>query len=85
MALTTGQGRTLRKYTIEKDLAARKSDMILEVGHEMLWGKDPQTLVKAQHQHAQGPARAVQGLWVTDLGDFCRCLVRKRALWGERD
>ena len=47
MALTTGQGRTLRKYTIEKDLAARKSDMILEVGHEMLWGKDPQTLVKA--------------------------------------
>ena len=47
MALITGRGRTLRKYTLEKDLAARKSEMILEIGHEMLWRKDLQTLVKA--------------------------------------
>ena len=47
MALITGRGRTLKKYTIEKDLAARKAEMILEIGHEMLWGKDLQSLVKA--------------------------------------
>ena len=47
MALITGKGRTLRKYTLEKDLAARKAEMIVEIGHEMVWGKDLQTLVKA--------------------------------------
>ena len=47
MALITGRGRTLKKYTIEKDLAARMAEMILEIGHEMLWGKDLQSLVKA--------------------------------------
>ena len=37
----------MKKYTIEKDLEARKAGCILEVGHEMLWGKDLQALVKA--------------------------------------
>ena len=45
MALITGRGRTLRKYTMKKDLAARKAEMIVEIGHEMLWGKDLQTLL----------------------------------------
>ena len=47
LALITGRGRTLKKYTIEKDLEARKAGMILEIGHDMLWGKDLQSLVKA--------------------------------------
>ena len=47
LALITGRGRTLKKYTIEKDLEARKAGLILEVEHEVLWGKDLQTLVKA--------------------------------------
>ena len=45
MALITGQGRTLKKYTIEKDLAARKAALILEIRQQLLWGKDLQTLV----------------------------------------
>ena len=36
----------MKKYTIEKDLAARKAEMIVEVGHEMLWGIDLQSLAK---------------------------------------
>ena len=54
MALITGRGRTLKKYTIEKDLAARKAEMILEIGHEMLWGKDLQSLVKANIAMVKG-------------------------------
>ena len=54
MALITGRGRTLKKYTIEKDLAARKTEMILEIGHEMLWGKDLQSLVKANIAMVKG-------------------------------
>jgi hypothetical protein len=37
----------LKKYTLKEDLALRKADMILEIGHDMLWGKDLQALCKA--------------------------------------
>jgi len=47
LALITGKGRTLKKYTLKEDLALRKSDMVLEIGHDMLWGKDLQQLCKA--------------------------------------
>ena len=39
LALITGKGKTLKKYTLKEDLALRKADMILEIGHDMLWGK----------------------------------------------
>ena len=47
LALITGKGRTLKKYTLKEDLALRKADMILEIGHDMLWGKDLQQPCKA--------------------------------------
>ena len=47
LALITGKGRTLKKYTLKEDLSSRKSDMVLEIGHDMLWGKDLQQLCKA--------------------------------------
>ena len=47
LALITGKGKTLKKYTLKEDLALRKADMILEIGHDMLWGKDLQQLCKA--------------------------------------
>ena len=47
LALITGKGRTLKKYTLKEDLSLRKSDMVLEIGHDMLWGKDLQQLCKA--------------------------------------
>ena len=47
LALITGKGKTLKKYTLKDDFAARKADMILEIGHKMLWGKDFQALCKA--------------------------------------
>ena len=46
-ALITGKGKTLKRYTLKEDLALRKADMILEIGHDMLWGKDLQQLCKA--------------------------------------
>ena len=39
LALITGKGKTLKKYTLKDDFAARKADMILEIGRDMLWGK----------------------------------------------
>ena len=39
LALITGKGKTLKKYTLTDDFAAGKADMILEIGHDMLWGK----------------------------------------------
>jgi hypothetical protein len=45
--LITGKGKTLKKYTLKDDFAARKADMILEIGRKMLWGKDLQALCKA--------------------------------------
>ena len=47
LALITGKGKTLKKYTLKEDLGLRKSDMVLEIGHDMLWGKDLQQLCKA--------------------------------------
>jgi hypothetical protein len=47
LALITGKGKTLKKYTLTDDFAAGKADMILEIGHDMLWGKDLQALCKA--------------------------------------
>ena len=50
LAFITGKGKTgktLKKYTLKDDFAARKADMILEIGHDMLWGKDLQALCKA--------------------------------------
>ena len=47
LALTTGKGKTLKKYTLKDDLALRKADMVVEIGHDMLWGKDLQQLCKA--------------------------------------
>ena len=47
LALITGKGRTLKKYTLKEDLSSRKSDMVLEIGHDMLCGKDLQQLCKA--------------------------------------
>ena len=80
MALITGRGRTLKKYTIEKDLAARKAEMILEIGHEMLWGKDLQSLVKAniiQRCHGEGPPLQVQGIRLLNPSDFTCGLVKQ--------
>ena len=37
----------MKKYTLKEDLGLRKSDMVLEIGHDMLWGKDLQQLCKA--------------------------------------
>ena len=50
LVLITRKGKTLKKYTkytLQDDLALRKADMILEIGHDMLWGKDLQQLCKA--------------------------------------
>ena len=47
LALITGKGKTLKKYTLKDDFAAHKADMILEIGRDMLWGKDLQALCKA--------------------------------------
>lgn len=47
LALITGKGPTIKKYTLEKDFEARKSGMVLEIAREMLWGKDLQALCKA--------------------------------------
>ena len=47
LALITGKGKTLKKYTLKDDFAARKADMILEIGRKMLCGKDLQALCKA--------------------------------------
>ena len=49
LALITGKGRTLKKYTLKEDLSLRKADMVLEIGHDMLWGKDLQQLCKANN------------------------------------
>jgi len=42
LPLITGKGKTLKKHTLK-----RNADMILEIGHDMLWGKDLQQLCKA--------------------------------------
>ena len=39
LALITGKGKTLKKYTLKDDFAARKADMILQIGRDMLCGK----------------------------------------------
>ena len=88
MALITGRGRTLKKYTIEKDFAARKAEIILEIGHEMLWGKDLQSLVKAniiQRCHGEGPPLQVQGIRLLKPSDFTCGLVKSRWTCGVRE
>ena len=47
LALIGGKGKTLKKYTLKDDLALRKADVGVEIGHDMLWGKDLQQLCKA--------------------------------------
>ena len=72
MALITGRGRTLRKYTLAKDLAASKAEMIVEIGHEMLWGKDRQTLVKANvGMIDQGLDEQAPAVRLSDLDHLC--------------
>ena len=95
LALITGKGRTLKKYTMKEDLAARKSDMVLEIGHDMLWGKDLQQLCKANVAMVKdlmskykdhGSAIRVISVIVWSGNEICgEHGVEPLQAWGQRD
>ena len=96
LALITGRGRTLKKYTIEKDLEARKAGCILEIGHEMLWGKDLQALVKAniakvkelleKYRERYGSSIRVISIVLWSGNELCsQHGIEPLDMWGQRD
>ena len=95
LALITGKGKTLKKYTMKEDLAARKSDMVLEIGHDMLWGKDLQQLCKANVAMVKdlmskykdhGSAIRVISVIVWSGNEICgEHGVEPLQAWGQRD
>ena len=96
LALITGKGRTLKKYTIEKDLEARKAGCILEIGHEMLWGKDLQALVKAniakvkelldKYREQYGSQIRVISIVLWSGNELCgQHGIEPLDMWGQRD
>ena len=52
LALITGKGKTLKKYTLKEDLALRKADMILEIGHAL--GERPPGALQSKYCYDQG-------------------------------
>ena len=85
----------MKKYTIEKDLAARKAEMIVEVGHEMLWGIDLQSLAKPNitmvkdllNKHrSYGSSIRVISLVLWSGNELCgQRGIEPLDMWGQRD
>ena len=95
LALITGKGRTLKEYTLKDDLAARKAEMVLEIGHDVLWGKDLQQLCKANvamikdlmsKYATHGSAIRVISIIVWSGKEICgEHGVEPLPIWGQRD
>ena len=95
LALITGKGKTLKKYTLKEDLALRKAEMVLEIGHDMLWAKDLQQLCKANismvkdlmsKYASHGSAIRIISVIFWSGNEICgEYGVEPLPMWGQRD